>query len=187
MITHGKHLLIKDASLSLNVLQASNSSVEEKHPFILLYGTVLITNLLLGKLPEVLLPEFEKEGLIDNITSFLKLLHQDKRVEEYNEDEDLEMISQIDNTGTGLSFFSRSKIYHTHENSDFDENANFSDGDENATDNDVDDDEDEDEEDYNEEGNEVERNEISDAEDSDIEHDHTHPRGVRSGRGCKGL
>ncbi|GME95311.1 unnamed protein product [[Candida] boidinii] len=187
MITHGKHLLIKDASLSLNVLQASNSSVEEKHPFILLYGTVLITNLLLGKLPEVLLPEFEKEGLIDNITSFLKLLHQDKRVEEYNEDEDLEMISQIDNTGTGLSFFSRSKIYHTHENSDFDENANFSDGDENATDNDVDDDEDEDEEDYNEEGNEVERNEISDAEDSDIEHDHTHPRGVRSGRGCKVL
>ncbi|KAG7809671.1 hypothetical protein KL924_002633 [Ogataea haglerorum] len=72
IVIHGIHVLRKSGQ--------SRSSTFEMRPYVLIYGALTITDILLLKVPEVFVAEFEREGLITHIEHFMNDLDQDDRI-----------------------------------------------------------------------------------------------------------
>ncbi|ODV85560.1 hypothetical protein CANARDRAFT_185038, partial [[Candida] arabinofermentans NRRL YB-2248] len=72
IIIHGKSILRKP--------HGSSAHLEEIRPYVLTYGALLITHILISKAPELFLSDFEREGLISNIDELSKALDIDDRV-----------------------------------------------------------------------------------------------------------
>ncbi|KAG7833381.1 hypothetical protein KL943_004246 [Ogataea angusta] len=72
IVIHGIHVLRKSGQ--------SRSTTFEMRPYVLIYGALTVTDILLLKVPEVFVAEFEREGLITHTQQFMKDLEQDERV-----------------------------------------------------------------------------------------------------------
>ncbi|KAG7900678.1 hypothetical protein KL925_003897 [Ogataea polymorpha] len=72
IVIHGIHVLRKS--------DQCRSSTFEMRPYVLMYGALTITDILLLKAPEVFVAEFEREGLITHTQHFMNDLDQDERI-----------------------------------------------------------------------------------------------------------